>query len=123
MATWTLGKKKFELIFDMDSWQTLERKVGTIDTIDEILTGADRIEYALRIGMILAAEGAKLGLGDEPDEKWIRAHIVPKAAAAIFAVINTAMADGFRMEVKDDEENTVVDEVLADIEKKAGPDA
>lgn len=124
MATWKVGKHSYELVFDMKSWMAMEREVCTLDKLDEQLTGPGRLENALDIGVLLAKEGARLGLGEDPDRAWLDEHLRPKNLLQLFALLNKTMSEGMKMETGEDEEKTeAVDLALADIEKKDGPDA
>lgn len=122
MAVWTVGKHSYNLVFDMASWMDLERTVCTLDKVDEVLTGPERITGALDIACVLAKEGNALGDGELIDKEWVLKHWVPKNCTRLFAAIQTAMSEGMRMEAADGEDQ-VVDEILMEIEKKEEPDA
>lgn len=126
MAIWKAAGKDFALVFDYPSWKELEKKVCILPDVDENLTSADRLTWAVRIAVVLAREGFRLGIGDEPPTaEALEELLVPKEGAAVFPVINRAFAEGFAMEssANNSAEGTVIDETLMEIEKKETPDA
>jgi len=118
MAKLTIADRTAELILDMASWEELEERVGKLDDIDAMFETRQRLKHYRETVEILAAEGARLGLGDEMPADWIKENARPAQMRLMTAAIRLAIVDGMRMETAAEGNGGAVDVTLAEIEKK-----
>lgn len=118
MAKLTIADRTAELILDMASWEELEERVGKLDDIDAMFETRQRLKYYRETVEILAAEGARLGKGDEMPADWIKENAKPAQMRLMTAAIRLAIVDGMRMETAAEGNGGAVDVTLAEIEKK-----
>ena len=118
MAKLTIADRTAELILDMASWEELEERVGKLDDIDAMFETRQRLKHYRETVEILAAEGARLGKGDEMPADWIKENAKPAQMRLMTAAIRLAIVDGMRMETAAEGNGGAVDVTLAEIEKK-----
>lgn len=118
MAKLTIADRTAELILDMASWEELEERVGKLDDIDAMFETRQRLKHYRETVEILAAEGARLGKGDEMPADWIKENARPAQMRLMTAAIRLAIVDGMRMETAAEGNGGAVDVTLAEIEKK-----
>jgi hypothetical protein len=118
MAKLTIADRTAELILDMASWEELEERVGKLDDIDAMFETRQRLKHYRETVEILAAEGARLGKGDEMPADWIKENARPAQVRLMTAAIRLAIVDGMRMETAAEGNGGAVDVTLAEIEKK-----
>jgi len=118
MAKLTIADRTAELILDMASWEELEERVGKLDDIDAMFETRQRLKHYRETVEILAAEGARLGKGDEMPADWIKENAKPAQMRLMTAAIRLAIVDGMKMETAAEGNGGAVDVTLAEIEKK-----
>lgn len=124
MAKLEINGRTAELVLDMTSWEQVEEEVGRLDEIDDLMQSRQRLKNIRAIAAIMAAEGARLGRGEEMPAEWIRENCPPKMVMAVSGAIRLAIIEGMRMESgKEDNESGAVDAAMAEIEKKGTQDA
>lgn len=124
MSSLTIADRSAELIFDMTSWEAMEEQVGVLDGFDELMTGKERLKNMRRCVAILSKEGARLKRGAEMPADWLKENMSPGDVRKLGPAIRAAITAGMAMETSATEGgDQVVDEVLAEIEKKEARDA
>ena len=123
MAKLTIDGRTADLLLTMTSWEEMEDKVGRLDEIDSLLESRQRLRYIREIAAIMAAEGSRLGRGEEMPAEWLKDHVRPAQARLVSAAIRMAIVEGMRMETTQEAgADKVVDVTLAEIEKKEEKD-
>ena len=124
MAKLEIAGRAADLVLDMRSWEIIEEEVGRLDEIDSLMESRQRLKNIRAIAGILAAEGARLGRGEEMDAEWLLENLPPRQAIKVSGAIRLAIVEGMKMETAVNKgEEQVVDAAMAEIEKKDSPDA
>ena len=121
MARLTIAGRTAELVFDMASWEEMEERVGTLDEIDRIMSGKERLRHYREVAEIFAAEGARLGRGEAMPADWLRDNLHPAQVRLVITAIKAAIGEGMKMETARGE-GEAFDPVLAELEKKGAQD-
>ncbi len=122
MAKLSVAGRTAELVFDMTSGEALEGNVGLLDNFDLLVTGNERLRTIRMAVSVLAAEGARLGKGEEMPAEWLLANVKPREFRKLGPAVRAAIKEGMAMENKSGEDEAT-DLILAEIEKKEDPDA
>lgn len=121
MAKLEIAGRKAELILSMGSWEEIEEDVGRLDELDSLMESRQRLRNIRAIASILAAEGARLGKGEEMPAEWLKENCPPRMVQAVSTAIRLAIVEGMKMETGQSEDGAV-DAVMAEIEKKDNQD-
>ena len=117
-ATVTLGKKKYTFEFTMEAWRQLEETVDTLENVVQGLQKKGRLALLPQVVSLLARDEN----GDAPTPKAVAEAMTPPDVRRLMAAINAAINQGMKMEIRQDDENAVVDETLKKKKKNAKQD-
>lgn len=128
MVTIKAGGRELALVFNIDSMDELEERLGVpIDLTNLRETIVDKLtdrHTLLTVIYTLARQGEFMA-GCEPDfdETWLKRHIKPGRQMPLHASVVQALAEGLMMETAEGDDDEDVDVVLEEIKKKQGPSA
>jgi hypothetical protein len=113
-----LGKKKYTFEFTMEAWRRLEDTVDTLENVVQGLQKKGRLALLPQVVSLLARDEN----GDAPTPEAVAEAMTPPDVRRLMAAINAAINQGMKMEIRQDDENAVVDETLEELEKNAKQD-
>ena len=113
-----LGKKKYTFEFTMPAWRQLEETVDMLENVVQGLQEKGRLALLPQVVSLLARDEN----GDAPTPEAVAEAMTPPDVRRLMAAINAAINQGMKMEIRQDDENAVVDETLEELEKNAKQD-
>lgn len=105
--------------FDTQAWLEVEECFGSLDEMDEAISGKDKPMHArLEMIAILARAGARYsGVQSKADVAWMREHMTPRQVMQGVRLCREAILRGMRRETIE-QEDEAIDVVAAEIAKK-----
>ena len=110
MTTFTLNGKNYPLTFSLDAMEQIEDEIGTMDTLNDAMTGKGRVRNIRRVLEILS--------DGEITQEALSLHMRPAQLPHAMEAIWQAIGEGMRMETQEDADGEETDVVLEEIAKK-----
>lgn len=120
MMAMTAAGRELQFFFNNDAWLEIEETFGTIDRMFDLIDGEEApLKHQLKMTAIIINAGLKKA-GGTPDitPEWLKEHLSPKQIRKSGTMAKMAIKIGWKRENVDDDDDTPIDEVLAEIEKK-----
>ena len=102
-----IAGKTINLTFNMHDWERVEDEVCTLDELDSALTKKGRIKNIYKLVAILAHD-------EVITPEWLSLNVQPYQIKALVQEINTTIIKALN---RKDDDNTVHDTVLEEIQK------
>lgn len=120
MLTMAAAGRELPFFFDNAAWLEIEDAFGTLDRMFDLIDGEDKpLVHQLKMTAIIINAGLrKAGAEQDITPEWLKEQLSPKQLRRSGTMAKMAVKIGWKRETVDDDDETPIDEVLAEIEKK-----
>lgn len=125
--TMQAGGRELLFAFDTQAWLDIEERLGSIDALlDAINDNKKPLTSSMELAAVTATCGERRrGSADVITVAWLTEHLTPRQIKRANSLARTALTVGMRRETVEQDEDEVIDVVLAELDaknKKKDPD-